>query len=293
MPQAQSESAAQWYQRTKLASQELPVAELAAAHAWGVLQAAAGALEECRSEFTARTGFGPSTWWPRATGRLHQSQADAREALRRAEVQFSRTQTEHAAAAARVQRLQADADDIHSARQVLIDTASTETAEQVQTGLAEVREITEALAMVDRARDAAHRVDAQLHDAKSWSTYDTFLGGDMVASLMKQDAIHSADDASVPLVEALNSLRVQLQDIGAPTAYFSAHTNDLVGWMDVWWDNFFSDLTMARRVNDAQDRTERLLVGLDQLAGELGKRRLVAMQLVDELLTRPASEVPE
>ena len=68
------------------------------------------------------------------------------------------------------------------------------------------------------------------------------------------------------------------------------HTNDLVGTMDVWWDNFISDFSMSSRINDARERTTRLFAGLDQLTEELGKRRLVAMQRVDDLLTKARQE---
>ena len=80
----------------------------------------------------------------------------------------------------------------------------------------------------------------------------------------------------------------------APTSYFAVQMNDFVASIDfdMWWDNVFTDFVLHRRIDQAQDRVERLQEGLVKVADVLGERRSMLLNRVDSLIssTSDASE---
>ncbi|HVQ87609.1 MAG TPA: hypothetical protein VMT88_05440 [Actinomycetes bacterium] len=272
------------YRRAVAASRELPDAQRAAAESWRRRVSAEDELANCLQAVHRVSGSGPATWFPRLSGRLTERRASIESSVRQLEGEAAQAVAEHKAAVERLMLTQSRADDLAAAREAASSALTGPNAELAQAALAEANELAEALFAAQSAHLAATGVNSELSTAGKWSTYDTFFGGGMIASMMKQESVQSADDASQPLVNSLTMLRSELQDLNAPTAYFAVQTNDLTASLDVWWDNIFSDLTMARRIDDAQLRVQRLLVGLDQLAAQLGERRQAALERLDALI---------
>jgi hypothetical protein len=105
---------------------------------------------------------------------------------------------------------------------------------------------------------------------------------------MKHASIDAAGHASQDLVSLLAGLRTELQNLGAPTAYFGVQMDDRTASRDVWADNIFSDWRMHRRIDDSRERVQRLVVGLDELMANLGERRAAAMARLDALIAASA-----
>lgn len=266
------------------ASRNLPAAKAAAGQAWQRRASEEAKLDDRQRLVDHLTGASIGTWLPRLTGRLGDRQAPATAALREQEVTTIRAVRNQEASVKRLAEIQAAADDLPAAREAAVEVLAEPDAHEARLALDEARELAEAIFAANRAHLAASGVDEELARAKSLSTYDTYFGGGMIASMMKHDAIDDANSKSAPLTECLLVLRKELQDLGAPTSYFAVQAHDLTATADVWFDNVFSDLAIARRITDARDRTQRLQSSLTQLATSLGEKRLVALARVDAII---------
>jgi len=283
----ESSSARYWHALD--ASRELAQAQRAAAEAGERRLRAEEALDERLRALSTLSGIGPATWWSRLRGQLADRQAPAEAEVRRAEAEATAAKAAHRTTAEHLSLVQARADDLPAAREAAVAALSGADGDRARGILVEANELAGALFAAQSARLAATRVGAELGTASAWSTYDTFLGGGMMVSAVKQDAIESASDAAQPLDELLVQLRKELQDLAAPTAYFGVQMGDLTASLDVWWDNIFSDWTMHKRIDDAQERIERLIAGLDELMEQLGQRRSEALAKLDALVAGSGS----
>lgn len=241
-------------------------------------------LDERLRALDKLSGIGPATWWPRLRGQLADRLAPLSAELSSAQVDVVSAKAAHRSSVERLMFVQARADDLSAAREAAASSLSGVDGDRARAIVVEVNEIAEAVFAAQSARLSATEVVAELSTAATWSNYDTFLGGGMLASGAKRGSIESANDAAQPLVNLLAQLRKELQDLGAPTAYFGVQLNDLTASLDVWWDNIFSDWTMHNRIDDAQERIQRLIAGLDELMEQLGQRRRDALDRLDALI---------
>jgi hypothetical protein len=208
------------------------------------------------------------------------------ETVRQQEALTARTVAEQQAAAGAMARAQAAADALPPAREAAVAALQGPAADEAGRALAAAQELAEAIFTANSASLVAADVVSELATAEGWSTYDTFLGGGLVASGMKQDSIYRSNDKAAVLTDLLMSLRAELQALQVPTSYFAIQMNDPVASidLDLWWDNVFTDYAMAKRIDSAQDRIQRLQNGLTQLVATLGDRRNQLLAEVDALV---------
>ncbi|KUI36273.1 hypothetical protein [Mycobacterium sp. GA-2829] len=161
--------------------------------------------------------------------------------------------------------------------------------------LAEERgRLTAELAELEQARDAGRRAvehlaaaAAKLESARSWSAYDTWSDGGVVASLVKHNRLDDVAtrirDADTALAEFTNELAdvhmsgVRLVELG-----------DLTRVFDVWFDNIFTDLAVRGRIVDAQAAVQQAIGGVHRIQTMLRER---AQQRSDQLAWRNADRI--
>lgn len=139
----------------------------------------------------------------------------------------------------------------------------------------QLREIREAQTACEAAlaslADAQRRIDS----ARSWGTYDTWFGGGLFSSLVKHDRIDRAETYMRAVDQALNRLRRELADVHMDGAAIGGvGVTDLTRTLDVWFDNFFSDLAVQSRLKDADQRLDAIGRALVAVRGALQERRL-------------------
>jgi hypothetical protein len=148
----------------------------------------------------------------------------------------------------------------------------TRLAERRGTLEAERREIGEA----DQAGASAYRVlvraSGDLGSAESWSTWDTFMGGGLIADAVKHSRI---DDARTELQEADRRLRAFTRELADLNQEARAALQLSIGLevFDVAFDNIFSDWAVLRRIQDAQATVQRTAREVRRLVEGLRKRR--------------------
>jgi hypothetical protein len=158
----------------------------------------------------------------------------------------------------------------------------------------ELKELHQALAAADIARDALTAVEGDLRSAARWSNYDTFLGGGIFSSAFKHDRLDDAAAAAAHADRRLAVLRTELADVGeiGPTAPDLAF-DDLTRFLDVWFDNIFTDWSIGSRIQEAQGNVAlclrvvaRLRSRLEQVAATARARLAAVESERHDLLTR-------
>ncbi|MFC6023319.1 hypothetical protein ACFP2T_45095 [Plantactinospora solaniradicis] len=138
---------------------------------------------------------------------------------------------------------------------------------------AEARETDEALRAAGAAAQALHLVRSKLGSASSWSTYDTFFGGGVVGSMIKHSRLDDAARAAAHADQCLAALRTELADVsdvplGGPRLAIGGTTR----FVDVWFDNIFTDLSVRDRIRNAQQNVEQAIQRVGEVRDRLTRR---------------------
>lgn len=112
----------------------------------------------------------------------------------------------------------------------------------------------EALAAGAKAQDLLVRLAAALASAHSWGTVDIWTDSALV-SWAKRDKLDEARGIAGQAQAALLVFQRELADVGVA---LDAQVGDLADhhrFLDVWFDNIFSDFSVQSRIAEAQDTT--------------------------------------
>ena len=139
---------------------------------------------------------------------------------------------------------------------------------------AELRQLGEAVEAGRRAGLALAALQSELGTASGWSTYDTFFGGGLIATSMK----HSHMDRAAELARDADA---QLADFGSELADVtgergtggSLEMDGGLRFMDMWFDNVFTDFSVRARIEEAQHKAGRARGGVDQGLHQCERRR--------------------
>ncbi|GIJ24957.1 hypothetical protein Vqi01_01190 [Micromonospora qiuiae] len=98
----------------------------------------------------------------------------------------------------------------------------------------------------------------KLDSASGWSTYDTFFGGGMMASAMKHSRLDDAAQAAARAERCLAALRTELADVpGIDVIAPRLAVGGLTRFVDIWFDNIFTDLAVRERITQAVHHVEQ------------------------------------
>lgn len=217
---------------------------------------------------------------------LHRERAEEATARDRARTALARLQVLEARAEEVDRRLGALGDTAVAREEAVTAHADTlratgsPVAPELEAVCVELASVLGQAADLERARAAGLRAAASLEGARrqlasagSWSTYDTFAGGGMLASSAKH---HHAEEASRGIAAAQHDLvefASALQDPGA-VALLRADLGigGLTRGLDVWFDNLVTDWSVRSRLNDAADRVDAALVTVRDALGTTSQR---------------------
>lgn len=137
----------------------------------------------------------------------------------------------------------------------------------------QLRELAEATAAARTAAQALSQVREKLHSADGWSTYDTFFGGGLIGSAIKHSRLDEAAQAAARADRCLAVLRTELADVGgmdltAPDLM----VDGLTRFVDVWFDNIFTDLAVRDRIKQAEHNVARSMRLVHEVHGRLDQR---------------------
>lgn len=150
------------------------------------------------------------------------------------------------------------------------------------TGRDRLREITEAQAAAAAAHAALRDVASLLGDAHGLATYDTFFSGGLVADVMKYGRLDRAQAGLREADAALAHLAAELADVGLD-GVGSIQIDQLTQFLDVFFDNIFSDWAVRGRVRDALEKVQQTLARLDEVAAVLARQAAEVEELLGDL----------
>jgi len=210
-----------------------------------------------------------------------------------------------------IARFEAEVADLGNTNAALISARAALTAEmqtayphlahelsELESEAAEMRssliELREAASAGERALEQLSKLEGQLRKAKSASTYDTWLGGGMLASMYKRDQIKMSSELSRSVAQAMAAFDRELGDTQVDGITVELDLALANNFFDVWFDNFFTDLRIQANIKSAQAdaasvraRVDEILIVLDTSTTSTQQRigEFDAAQI--ELLSRP------
>ena len=141
---------------------------------------------------------------------------------------------------------------------------------------AALREIDEAIRAGERALDSLREAKNQLNSARSWGIYD-MIGGGLISSMIKHSKIDQANEWMDQANRDLRCFAKELRDVDSEDLQID--TGSLVTMLDIFCDNFFSDLLVQQKINDGRaridalsDRIEDVLYTLKQRANSIARQ---------------------
>jgi hypothetical protein len=137
---------------------------------------------------------------------------------------------------------------------------------------ADLTEIDEAVVAADRAAGALSAAAEHLRSADNWATYDTFMGGGMIADMVKHDKMDRAAELIRIADAELAHLAVELGDLGE-RGVGGLGVDGLTRTFDMWFDNIFSDWSVKNRINEARERVHAAAHAVDGVRSRLAARR--------------------
>ncbi|GGN72634.1 hypothetical protein GCM10010112_41230 [Actinoplanes lobatus] len=117
--------------------------------------------------------------------------------------------------------------------------------------VAELARLQRAEIAAGKAAEGFRRADELLGSAGKWSAYDTFMGGGAFSSHVKHQRVESADDYVAAAQHQVDVMRHELGD-DREAAPISLEINGTTKFLDVMFDNIFTDLAVRSRINRGQ-----------------------------------------
>lgn len=153
---------------------------------------------------------------------------------------------------------------------------------------AERREVGEAAAAARTAAACLQEAYDQLRSAGNWADYDTFLGGGMLADMVKHSKLDTASDLMHRADLALRRLANELGDLGR-AGVGGLGIDSLTATFDVWFDNFFSDWSVRNRIVEAGERIAMVAAAVRRVQADLANREATLAALADTLASQRVS----
>ena len=207
-------------------------------------------------------------------GALQRRLTDARRELERATAAYDAAEAR--AAQERATRRAAAADRIRATEgpeAVRLDQLEAD----LDAAQDESRELDQAARAVEASQAAARQALDRLNSAADWGTYDTWFGGGIMSSSIKHDRIDDAARAMDTVRARLELARRELADVAVDITAPDLARVGANRTLDIWFDNFFSDLDTQSRISDGRASVVALVAALRQ-AHELVTARTGELQ---------------
>lgn len=147
------------------------------------------------------------------------------------------------------------------------------------------KELEEAEAAGRAALQALDQMADALSEAGGLGQWD-LLGGGMLVSLAKRDALDRARSAADRVQAALRSFRAELADVAPAARAPEAPADDFTAFADWFFDNLFTDLAVQRRIRDSESGVSRARAAVEQALGRLASLRDAQTQRLAALRSR-------
>ena len=133
-----------------------------------------------------------------------------------------------------------------------------------------IREITEAISAGNEAKIALRRALKSLEGAKDYSTWDTFLGGGLIATSLKHSKLDESESAIHAAQRSLQKFHTELLDIQQIKAHnLSVERDSFVTFADYIFDDIFSAWSTHSKINNSIDHMNQTISDLAKTTVQL------------------------
>ena len=153
------------------------------------------------------------------------------------------------------------------------------------------KELKEAVNAGNSLIEVLEEAKKEFESAKSWGTLDMF-GGGVMSSMIKRGHIENANRVLNEVQYLVKSFKKELNDvnISLDMKYVSGDFSDMT---DIFFDNFFSDIMVQDKINNALNNVNRTLRVVERNTKELRKSIEVNNTEMDLLNDRVKSIVED
>jgi len=147
-----------------------------------------------------------------------------------------------------------------------------------------LKEIDEAQSAGTTAKSLLSSAIDQLASAKSFSTWDTFLGGGMIVTAMKHNAIDESEDTIHRAQMALQRFQREMKDVQALEASaFTVERGSFIQVADYFFDDIFSEWTIHSRIKKSQGNLENTSRDVSTVLHSLDEKKRVLQSELSEV----------
>lgn len=131
------------------------------------------------------------------------------------------------------------------------------------------KELKEAVNAGEALIEVLEEAKKEFESAKSWGTLDMF-GGGVMSSMIKRGHIENANRVLNEVQYLVKSFKKELNDVNVSLdmKYVSGDFSDMT---DIFFDNFFSDIMVQDKINNALNNVNRTLRVVERNTKELRK----------------------
>ena len=131
----------------------------------------------------------------------------------------------------------------------------------------QLKEINEALAIVENAKDMAIEILNELSDAESWGDLDMFTGG-KIADMKKYDHIENAEMLVSRLKKELLKLQSEIADVALDTD-IDVSISEFSSTADWLFDNIFTAASVLDQIHSSQKSIRNTLEQIKSISNTL------------------------
>ena len=125
------------------------------------------------------------------------------------------------------------------------------------------KERDEALAAGRAALSSLQEAREMLSSARGWGIYDTFFKGGFISGIIKHSKMDNAEQCIEQARYDLMRFNAELHDLDLMG--INLNTGDLLGFADIFFDGFLSDILMQSRIKDACDGVDNAIAKVQSL----------------------------
>lgn len=147
------------------------------------------------------------------------------------------------------------------------------------------KEIQEAIDAGNGALSALTDAGFALHEAESYSTWDTFLGGGFMATAMKHEKLEMTNSYIHSAQMALQRFSNELLDVkDMRNETIEIGTDGFVKFTDFFFDNIFTDWSIHSKITTAMNQISRVQDDVANTLRELQQKLTVTLKKEAELI---------
>ncbi|MFJ7951847.1 hypothetical protein ACIQZG_10005 [Lysinibacillus sp. NPDC096418] len=147
-----------------------------------------------------------------------------------------------------------------------------------------MKEINEAHDAGEVALSALGQAAASLHSAGSYSTWDTFFGGGLLATHLKHDSLDKSESYLHNAQIALQRFQNELLDVqNMYTQSLHVETDGFVKFADYFFDDIFSAWSVHSKISTAREQVSRVQDDVHNTLRRLQEKQIKAKEYIEEL----------